>query len=442
MSEPTTEPDKDPIGQGKEPAATASPQPADRPVPRAQTRTMRLIGLGILILFALLLIITVIPRVLSRTQLKQSAKSVQTAVTSVTVVRPVIASEASLSLAATTQATQDAVIYARTSGYIRKRYVDIGDTVKAGQILAEIDSPEIDSQLQQARADLRQAERNLDLQKATLDLAQLTMGRYQGANQEGAVAIEAVDQSVSAHRTAQAAVAAAEAAVESFQANVRRLTDLTGFERVVAPFAGTVIQRSVDVGTLITAGSPTDNTAVAPTSVTGQANGLFEVARIEELRVFVNVPQVYAPSVKLGLPVEVTIRGQQQAPVTGTVRRSARALDPTTRTLLTEVDIPNPDHRILPGMFVYVAFKIGPSGTRWRVPATAVIVDAKGTRVTVVGDGNKLHFQNVVLGRDFGDAIDVQAGLNGNERIVAQPTVSLLEGQVVKPIAAKPAAGS
>ena len=418
----------------------ANASQADRPVPRARTRTMRLIGLGILILFAVLLIVSVIPRVINRHRLAKAAQSVRTTVTSVSVVQPVAASEAGLSIAATTQAMQDAIIYARTSGYIRKRHVDIGDTVKAGQLLAEIDSPEIDQQLRQARADLRQAERNLDLQKATLDLNRATMDRYKGADAEGAVAIEAVDQAVSAYRTAMAAVAAAEASVESSRANVQRLMDLTGFERVLAPFAGTVIQRNVDVGTLITAGSPTDNTAVAPTSVTGQANGLFEVASIDELRVFVNVPQVYAPSVKLGLPVEVTVRGQQQAPVTGTVARSARALDPTTRTLLTEVDIPNPDHRILPGMFVYVAFKIGPSGTRWRVPATAVVVNAKGTRVAVVGSGNKLHFQNVVLGRDFGDVIEVQAGLNGDERVVAQPTVSLQEGQVVNPIAAKGAA--
>jgi RND family efflux transporter MFP subunit len=267
------------------------------------------------------------------------------------------------------------------------------------------------------------------------------MSRYQGANQEGAVAIEAVDQSVSAHRTAQAAVAAAEAVVESNQANVRRLLDLTGFQRVVAPFAGTVIQRSVDIGTLITAGSPTDNTALAPTSLTGKANGLFEVARIDELRVFVNVPQAFAGNVKVGLPVDVTVRGQLQAPVTGTVTRTARAIDPATRTLLTEVDIPNPAHSLMPGMFVYVAFKITPSGTRWRVPATAVVFDAKGTRVAVVGQGNKLQFRNVVLGRDFGDAIDVQAGLQGGESIVAQPTVALQDGQVVNPMVAKAAGG-
>ena len=417
--------------------AQADASHVDRPVPRARTQTMRAIGLGALALFAVLLVVSVVPRVRNRQRLAKAAQSVRTAVTSVSVVRPVAASEAGLSLAATTQAMQDAIIYARTSGYIRKRHVDIGDEVKAGQLLAEIDSPEIDAQLRQARADQRQAERNLDLQKATLDLARVTMSRYQGANAEGAVAIEAVDQSVSAHRTAQASVAAAEAVVESNRANVRRLVDLTGFQKVVAPFAGTVIQRNVDVGTLITAGSPTDNTAVAPTSVTGQANGLFEVARIDELRVFVNVPQVYAPNVKVGIPVEVTVRGQLQAPVTGTVTRTARALDPATRTLLTEVDIPNPAHRMLPGMFVYVAFRIGPSGTRWRVPATAVVFDAKGTRVAVVGPGNKLHFASVVLGRDFGDVIDVQAGLKGDERVVAQPTVSLQEGQVVNPIVAK-----
>src|SRR6185295_11187332 len=168
-----------------------------------------------------------------------------------------------------------------------------------------------------------------------------------------------------------AAVAAAEAAVASNAANVRRLQELTSFERVLAPFAGTVIQRNVDVGALITAGSPTNNTAAAPSSPTGGANGLFEIARIDLLRVFVNVPQAYAPNVRVGLPVAVSVRGRLMEPVTGTVARTANALDPGTRTLLTEVDVPNRSHQLLPGTFVYVAFKIAPAGTRWRVPATA-----------------------------------------------------------------------
>jgi RND family efflux transporter MFP subunit len=203
---------------------------------------------------------------------------------------------------------------------------------------------------------------------------------------------------------------------------------------VIAPFNGRVIQRNFDVGALITAGSPVDNTAVAPSSVTGAPNGLFELADVDVLRVFVYVPQPFAPNVKVGLPVQVTVRGQLAQPVTGTVTRTASALDPGTRTLLTQVDIPNRSHRLMPGMFVYVTFKIAPSGTRWRVPATAVMFNAQGTRVVIVGEGNKLHFQPVVLGRDFGMSIDVQAGLNGTEMIVKQPSVSLQEGQVVEPM--------
>jgi multidrug efflux pump subunit AcrA (membrane-fusion protein) len=139
--------------------------------------------------------------------------------------------------------------------------------------------------------------------------------------------------------------------------------------------------------------------------------------------------------VRKGLPVQVSVRGQLMHPVTGTVTRTASAIDPGTRTLLTEVDVPNASHHFLPGMFVYVAFKIGVAGSRWRIPATAAIIDAEGTRVAVVGPDNTLRFQPVVFGRDLGASIDVQAGLNGDESIVKQPTVSLQEGQVVRPIA-------
>jgi len=392
------------------------------------------IGIGILSLFLILLVAGTVPRVRNNRGLAVAAKNAQNTTTAVYVIRPEPAAEGGLSLAATTQAIQDTIIYARTSGYVSKRYVDIGDNVKAGQLLAEIESPEIVQQLSQARADLLQSEKNLDLQKATLDLARITMERYLAADAEQAVARLLVDQSVSAYRTGQASVAAAEASVESFRANVRRLQDLVSFQRVVAPFDGTVIQRNIDAGALITAGSPINNTAVAPSTTTGAANGLFEVARIDVLRVFVNVPQAVSPNVKAGLPVEVTVRGQLMQPVTGKVTRTAVALDPGTRTLLTQVDIPNRSHLMLPGMFVYVNFNIAPAGTRWRVPATAVIFDAQGTRVVLVGQGNKLHFQHVELGRDFGVSIDIQAGLNGNETIVKQPTVSLQEGQLVKPV--------
>src|SRR5713226_627039 len=400
-----------------------------------RTRTMAAMGGAILSAFLVLLVVGAVPRIRASRALSAAAESVRTAVPGVYVIQPKPAADTDLSLAATTQASRDTTIYARTSGYISRRLVDIGDRVRSGQLLAEIASPEIDQQLKQAKADLRQAEKTLDLQRATLDLARVTMGRYQAADADRAVAKEAVDQSVAAVKTAEAAVAAAEANVESNTANVQRLQELTSFERVVAPFAGTVIQRNVDVGTLITAGSPTNNTAAAPTSVSGAPNGLFEIAEVDSLRVFVNVPQVYAPNVKVRMPVLVSVRGRLMQPVRGTVTRTANALDPGTRTLLAEVDIPNASHSLLPGMFVYVGFMIGPSGTRSLVPATAVVFDADGTRVVTVGRENALHFQPVVLGRDFGDSIEIQAGLHGGETIVKQPTVSLQEGQVVRPIA-------
>jgi len=400
------------------------------------TRTARMVavGAGIVVLFLVLLVIGIVPRVRSNNELNKSVQDARNSTPAVYVIHAQPAVEGGLSLAATTQAIQDAIIYSRTSGYISRRYVDIGDHVKEGQLLAEIASPEVDEQLTQAKADLEQSRKNLDLQKANLDLARVTMERYQGADLEGAVAKLVLDQAISTHRTAQAAVAAAEANVQSNQANVQRLEQLTSFERVVAPFTGTVIQRNFDTGALITAGSPVNNTAVAPSSLTGGANGLFEIAQIDALRVFVNVPQAYAPSVKTGMPVQVSVRGQLMQPVTGAVTRTASALDPGTRTLLTQVDIPNRSHRLLPGMFVYVGFKVAPSGMRWRVPATAVMFNAQGTRVVVIGENNTLHFQDVELGRDFGMSIDVQAGLHGTETIVKQPTVSLQEGQVVKPI--------
>jgi RND family efflux transporter MFP subunit len=406
-----------------------------------RTRSMATMGGAIGFAFLVLLVAGALPRIRATRALAAAAEVVRTAVPGVYVIQPTRAAEADLTLAGTTQAFQDATIYARTSGYISRRLVDIGDRVGSGQLLAEIASPEIDQQLRQAKADLRQSEKTLDLQKATLDLARVTMARYQAADAETAVAKEAVDQSVAAVKTAQAAVAAADANVESNTANVQRLEELTSFERVVAPFAGRVIQRNVDVGALITAGSPTNNTTAAPTSVSGAPSGLFEVAQIEALRVFVSVPQVYAPNIKVGLPVRVTVRGRLMQPVAGTVTRTASALDPGTRTLLVEVDIPNASHELLPGMFVYVGFTVGPSGTRWRVPATAVVFDAEGTRIVVVEQGSALHFQPVVLGRDFGDSMEIQAGLRGGETVVKQPTVSLQEGQVVRPIASAQSGG-
>jgi len=402
--------------------------------PRARTRTIVMIAIVVLAVFLVFLVLGIAFRSARDHTLASAASTAVSTPPEVMVVHPVASAAALWSLPGTTQAIQDSIIYARVSGYLNKRYVDIGEPVKSGQLLAEIQSPELDQQLSQAKANLQQAYKQLDLQKANLELARVTLVRTQEAAHDGGLPQETLDQAVAAFNVAQASVAAAQASVDSNQATVGQYQAMTAFERVVAPFDGIITQRNVDVGALITAGSPTDNTSAAPTSVTGAATGMFEVSQINSLRVFVSVPQRVAANVTVGMTADVTVRGQLASPVAATVTRTANALDPGTRTLLTEVDVSNPSHGLLPGAFVYVAFKIKPSGQRWNLPATALIFNTDGTQVMLVGPGNKLQLQKVTVGRDFGDTIDIQAGLSGDETIVQQPDVTQHDGQVVTPV--------
>lgn len=276
---------------------------------RTRTRTIVAIAVVVVGLLSVALVTGLVDRSVRNRGLAAAASRAASAPPQTYVIHPVPAGASDWSLPGTTQAVQDATIYARVSGYLSKRYVDLGDTVKRGQLLAEIQSPEIDQQLSQARANLQQAGRQLDVQLANLELARTTMERYQGADREEAVAKQAVDQAVAAYGAAKASVAAAQAMVASNEASVRQFEAMTAFERVVAPFDGIVSQRNVDVGALITAGSPTNNTSVAPTGMTGAATGLFEISQIDTLRVFVSVPQALAQNVRAGMPAEVTIRG-------------------------------------------------------------------------------------------------------------------------------------
>lgn len=406
--------------------------PANAPAP-ARTRMILVIAFIVLAILAIFLVLGIVYRRSNSNELKSAASLAAITPPTVYVVHPVPAVAADLSLPGTTQAIEDAIVYARVSGYLRKRYVDLGDRVNAGQLLAEIESPELDQELSQARANLEQANKQLDLQKANLELARTTLVRYQMAVKDASVAQEEVDQAVASYAVAKASVAAAQATVAANQADVGQYEALTGFERVVAPFHAVITQRNVDVGALITAGSPTNNTSVAPTSVTGAATGLFEVSQIDTLRVFVNVPQFVAADVTVGMPAEVTVRGALTKPVIATVTRTADALDPGTRMLLTEVDIPNASHAILPGDFVYIRLKVAPTGQRWNIPATALIFNSGGNQVMLVDAKNTLHLQKVTVGRDFGATIDIQQGLNGNDTILEQPDVSLQDGQVVTP---------
>jgi membrane fusion protein, multidrug efflux system len=405
------------------------------PPRRIRTRTILLIAVIVLAVLAVFLISGMVYRSQQNHSLAASTSLAVSTPPVVYVIHPVVAGASGLTLPGTTQAIQDAIVYARVSGYLAKRNVDLGDHVKAGQDLAEIESPELDQELIQAKANLKQALKQLDLQRADLELARTTMVRYQAAVKDSSVAQELVDQAVAAYAAAQASVAAAQATVAANQATVGQFQAMTDFEHVLAPFDGIITQRNVDVGALITAGSPTNNTSVAPTSVSGAATGLFEVSQIDTLRVFVNIPQVMAPSVAIGTKAQVTARGALNSPVSASVARTANALDPGSRTLLTEVDVPNSSHHMLPGAFVNVSFNLKPSGEHLNIPATALIFNAQGTQVMRVDAQNKLHLLKVTVGRDFGDTVDIQAGLNPDDTILEQPDVSLQESETVTPTA-------
>jgi len=367
---------------------------------------------GVALAFALLLAIGVVPRVRSRLELQRAAAIAAAARPVVGVTTPHPAPSTDLTLPGTTLPFQQATIYARVDGYLERRLVDIGDLVKTGQLLAVISAPEIDQQLAQAQADLVR-------QKADLAFARSSLERYEAADREGAVAKEDLDQ----RRTA---VHTAEAAVQAGTATVQRLAEQQRFEHVTAPFDGVVTQRNVDVGALITAGSSSSTTS------------LFALAQNDVLRVYVNVPQPYVNDIQVGRPAQIRTRSLPGRTFNGSIARSASALDLSTRTMLTEVDIPNADGALKPGMYVQVALQADRVGPRWRIPASAIVFDSKGTQLVIVGPDHKVQVRPVVLGRDFGSEVEVASGLQGDEMLVTTPSASLVDGTLVEPSEPKP----
>ncbi len=314
-------------------------------------------------------------------------------------------------------------LYARTNGYIQERLVDIGDRVKAGQRLATITAPDVDDQLVQSKADLSQAEANLNLNKANAELARTTLARDQAA---GLIAVPAqqLDQDRATYATAQASVKAAEASILVFKATVQRFADLVSFQEIKAPFHGVVTVRNYDKGALILA----DSTAALP---------MFHVAQIDVVRVFVNVPQTFASEVRPGQTAVVYRREHPGRKFSGKVTRTASSLDPNTRTMLTEVDVPNPDAALLPGMYLQVDFNFPRQEPSLMIPSPAVTNRADGAWVGVLDSQNAVHYQKVQLGRDFGTDIEVLDGLSDGETVIVRPGDELPDGTVVQ--AASPA---
>lgn len=326
----------------------------------------------------------------------------------------------------------EALIHARASGYLKRRLVDIGDRVAAGALLAEIEAPELDQQVRQAQAGVSQAKAGLSgaqhalrQAEASLQLARVTVERWRVLAQKGVVSRQESDQKQADFEVRQANVESARAGVQSAEDNIRaaeanlqRLVELQAYKKVVAPFAGIVTARSVDVGALISAGG----------------GPLFRMAQTGVLRIMVDVPQSSAPFIKVGQTAEVTLQEFAGRKFPGRVSRTADALDAGTRTLPTEVQVRNADGALLPNMYAQVRLIQVSAAPSVLIPGDTLIVRPDGTQVAVVAPQDRIRFQLIEVGRDFGAMVEVRSGLRGDELLVANPTDDIREGVRIKPV--------
>jgi RND family efflux transporter MFP subunit len=324
------------------------------------------------------------------------------------------APEQEIVLPGTIQAYTDAPIYARTSGYLKRRTVDIGAHVHAGQLLAEIDTPEIDEQLRQARADLATAEANLALAKTTAE-------RYQDLIKTDSVSRQDLDN-------ANGSFAARKASVDSARANVSRLEQLMAFRRIEAPFDGVITARNTDVGALIDPGS--------------NAKELFHIAAMNRLRVFVSVPEIYSRAARPGMTADLALKEFPDRRFEAKLVRTANAIDLSSRTLLTEFEVDNRDGELLPGSYAEVHLKLASAGDTFRLPISALMFRPEGMKVAVMKDATHATLVPVTVGRDFGSSVEILAGLDGTERIIDSPPDSIETGQEVRVAAPAPADGA
>jgi len=340
-----------------------------------------------------------------RSQYQALAEETQTrAIPTVAVIHPMAeSSQEDLVLPSTLQAYVESPIYARTNGYLKNWYHDIGSRVAKGELLADIDTPEVDQQLYQARADLNTAEANANLSK-------ITATRYQDLIKTDGVSKQEVDNAVGD-------LEAKSATVKSAEANVRRLEELESFKHVYAPFAGVITRRNIDIGTLINAGNG------------GTQQELFTLAQTDPMRVYVNVPEMYAPSIHAGLGAHLELTQYPGQTFQGKVVRTAEAIDINSRTLLSEVDVPNKNAQLYPGGYAQVHLEIRVGASRVQVPVNALLFRAEGLRAVVVGPDHKVHLQQLVIGRDYGTALEVLQGLQPSDWIVLNPPDSIDEGQ-------------
>jgi RND family efflux transporter MFP subunit len=330
----------------------------------------------------------------------------QLAIPAVSVVAPKVTPGAEeIALPGNMQAFIDTPVWARASGYLKAWYVDIGARVKQGQLLAEIETPEVDQQLLQARAQLQTADANLKLSQVTAD-------RYTELFKTDSVAKQDVDNAVQGE-------AARKADVASAQANVSRLEQLVAYEKVEAPFSGVLTARNIDVGGLVNQGANTPG------------KELFHVASIDTMRIYVSVPEMYSQAAKPGVQAYLTLNEFPGRKFFGKVVRNANAIDQSSRTLLVEVDVQNPTGELLPGSFVSVHLKLPSNIPAVTVPSNTLLFRSEGLRVVRVVDG-KEELVPVIMGRDFGDAVELVSGIQPHDKVVVNPSDSVTDGQKVE----------
>jgi len=364
-----------------------------------------LITVIVLAIIAAVVIGGIVPRLRAKEALQKETYDL--AVPTVNVTHPKQgAPQTEIVLPGNMQAFTESPIYARTNGYLKKWYVDIGGRVKTGQLLAEIETPEVDQQLQQARSQLNTA-------KANYNLAQITSNRYQELKNTDSVAQQDVDNALGSERANAATVSAAE-----YQ--VKYLEQLESFRKIYAPFDGIITVRNTDVGHLINSGAG---------SATAE---LFHIAAIHTLRVYINVPQQFSPAAKSGLPATLTLQEFPGRKFKGTLVRTANAIDLATRTLLVEVYVENPTGELLPGAFAEVHLAVPSGAPTFILPVSALIFRAQGLQVGVVRDGKRAELANIILGRDFGSEVEVVSGLQADDQIIINPPDSLISGEEVR----------
>ena len=384
-------------------AADPSPNMLAQSQPKASRRSRYAVIAGVALVIVAGLALGVIPRL--RAQSKLVAATQEVTLRTVTVTNATrLASSVQLALPGDVRAFEETKIYARADGYLLKWNSDIGAKVEAGQVLAEIDTPELDQELNQSRAALAQAQANLVLARSSAE-------RWQRLLKDRAVSQQEVDEKTSA-------LAAREADVKAAEAAVARLEKLSSFKEVRAPFAGTITRRHVDTGALIRA--------------RGNASALFDLAQTDTLRVQVNVPQAYLRDIAIGSTVAIAVAEYPGRAFPGKVLRTSGAFDATTRTMLTEIEVPNRNGELFPGIHVDVQLTLAQANPPIVVPARAVIIRGEGLQVAEVDDANAIRLQKVQAGRDLGRTVEIVSGLSDGARIVTNPTDTLVEGMLVR----------